>query len=187
MNDLDPYAATLQHIEFIAAKRARLLTAQLDAERQLLHRAASDYAVGRLAPDALAELFQRYRTLIADNGRPSMTEMWNDNVPVGIAQLKAHIAPRPNIDGTWRGVYPFADDWRPPLGQSVVYVLYDALNVPCYVGSSEQFSTRLNTHARTKAFAAWIAYPCTDREAAYELEDRLLGEHKPYLNRRSGR
>ncbi len=187
MTALDPYEATFQHIELIIRKREKLLATQLDAESQVLHRAAADYAAGRLGPDDLAEVLRRYRALIASDDRPSMTQVWNENVPVGIAQLKARISPQPNIDGTWRGTYPFADDWRPPTGQSVVYVLYDAANVPCYVGSTQDFSIRLNTHAREKAFSAWIAYPCTGREAAYVLEDRLLKEHKPYLNSRAGR
>ncbi|WP_068924976.1 GIY-YIG nuclease family protein [Planobispora rosea] len=187
MTTPDTYEATLQHIELIARKRDKLLAAQLDAENQVLYRAASDYAAGRLSPDGLAEIYQRYRAVIATDERPSMTQVWNENVPVSIAQLKARISPQPNIDGTWRGVYPFADDWRPPLGQSVVYVLYDADNIPCYVGSTQEFSTRLNNHARDKAFTAWTAYPCTDREAAYQLEDRLLKERKPYLNRKASR
>jgi hypothetical protein len=58
--------------------------------------------------------------------------------------------------------------------------------VPCYVGSTEQFSVRLGQHTE-KPWESWLAYPCDSREAAYVLEVKLLTEHKPYLNRKVGR
>ncbi|WP_157251093.1 GIY-YIG nuclease family protein [Nonomuraea typhae] len=187
MTTLDPYEATLQHIELIARKRQKLLAVQRDAERQVLHRAGRDYVAGLLPPEALVALYQRYRDLIAINAWRATTDLWYAAIPVRPEQLRMRTSPRPNIDGTWRGDFPFAEDWRPPTGQSVVYVLYDAASTPCYVGSTDQFNARLNAHSRGKSFTRWIAYPCDDREAAYQLEDRLLKEHKPYLNRRAGR
>lgn len=76
-----------------------------------------------------------------------------------------------------------ADDARPPTGQAVAYVLYDGLE-PVYIGSTGHFSARLARHRRDKTFDRWTAYPCADREAAYLLEDQLLAERFPPLNRR---
>lgn len=47
MSELEPYEATFQHIEMLVRRREKILTAQLNAESQVLHRAA--------AADALAE------------------------------------------------------------------------------------------------------------------------------------
>lgn len=71
----------------------------------------------------------------------------------------------------------------PSYGMSVVYVLYDALGEPIYLGSTEYFQVRLETHLREgKPVASWMAYPCPNRAAAYELEDHLLATHKLPLN-----
>jgi predicted GIY-YIG superfamily endonuclease len=187
----DPYEATLQHIGLIARKRERLLAAQLDAERQLLHRAASDYVAGHLSLADLWELNQRYRAsinYISMAGRPAPATLWNASMPITHGSLPHVVRNLPNEDGYWSGEHPGKpDDPRPMYGQSVVYVLFDDANAPCYVGSTEKLSPRLTAHSRDKKFSRWVAYPCADREAAYQLEDRLLKEHKPYLNRKAGR
>jgi predicted GIY-YIG superfamily endonuclease len=68
-----------------------------------------------------------------------------------------------------------------------VYVLFDAAGEPCYIGSTQNFRERARVHRTGIAYERWVAYPCTDREAAYELETRLLKEHKPYRNKKRGR
>ncbi|MBL1120211.1 GIY-YIG nuclease family protein [Streptomyces sp. 110] len=70
----------------------------------------------------------------------------------------------------------------------VVYALFDARNDPCYLGSTDQFRTRIGKHVKDgKVFTSWQAYPCPDREAAYVLEDRLLKERLPSLNKKASR
>jgi hypothetical protein len=74
-------------------------------------------------------------------------------------------------------------DWT-----AVVYVLYGSDAEPLYCGSTEHFLTRLKNHDREgKQFVAWRAVPCADREQAFALEDRLLKQNCPPLNRRAGR
>jgi predicted GIY-YIG superfamily endonuclease len=92
-------------------------------------------------------------------------------------------------DGTWRGSSPLAEgDHMPARGRCVVYVLYDAAGQPCYVGSTQHLLVRLQSHRHNgKAFTSWTASACADREAAYQLEERLLSEYQPYLNRKRSR
>lgn len=92
-------------------------------------------------------------------------------------------------DGTWRGEWPLAgSDSLPANGACVVYVLYDTPNEPCYVGSTQNIRARLKRHRMDgKEFAWWSAFGCADREAAYRLEERLLSEWQPYLNRKRTR
>jgi hypothetical protein len=91
-------------------------------------------------------------------------------------------------DGTWHGTWPLHGGSFPSYGMCVVYVLYDHANAPCYVGSTQNLKVRLKWHAGDgKAFRQWTAFRCADRAAAYALEDRLLAEHKPYLNKKAAR
>lgn len=194
---LTAYEDTLFHIELIQRKREKLHEAQLDAERQVLHRIGRDCVAGVLTEDDLVELYRRYRDLVAHLKRPGIAKLWDEAIPCPIKKIRYRVhyqwvAERcePN-DGTgWSGESPLEPRaQRPPDGQAVVYVLFDHENVPCYVGSTEKFKARIDAHGRDKAkpFVRWAAYPCDDREAAYQLEDRLLKEHKPYLNRKASR
>lgn len=198
-DELAPYEATLQHIALIRSKINRLFEAQLEAERQLLHRIGRDWVAGRLSARAALDLHFRYQDTVCpkeEDGRrrympkrPRYDELWDEAVPVSFTDLYDLIYHAPNGPfGSWQGEYPLSHDSgpRPPNGQSVVYVLFDENNTPCYVGSTERFADRLRQHGRTKKFVRWVAYPCEDRGAAYALEVKLLAEHKPYLNRKVG-
>ena len=202
--ETEPYEDTLFHIDLIIKKRQKLLNAQVEAERQVLHRIGRDYVAGRLTLTQLHELYRRYRDLVypedkhgrrAYVSRPAFSELWNEAVPVYSHKIAQAVKSEwlykryePNGDGTWWGDNPLTTEApRPRDGQCVVYVLFDDVNVPCYVGSTEAFKSRLKAHTREKAFSRWVAFPCADREAAYVLEVKLLGEHKPYLNKRVGR
>lgn len=193
MGDLSAYDDTLFHLELIRRKLDKLCAAQLDAERQVLHRIGRDYAAGLLSEDDLHELHQRYRASVVHLKRPGFTKLWDEAIALQSSTMsnfwliQRH---RPNEEGAWSGESPLGQRApRPPDGQAVVYVLFDHENVPCYVGSTEKFKQRIDTHTRdaSKPFVRWAAYPCPDREAAYVLEDRLLRAHKPYLNRRAAR
>jgi len=199
-----PYEDTLFHIGLIARKVEKLAAVQLDAERQVLHRIGRDYIAGRISNGDLLDLYCRYRDLVyaedlqgkrAYLHRPGFSELWNEAIPVHNSQL-AQAAKNdwlvkryePNADGSWSGENPLRREaQRPRNGQCVVYVLFDDHNVPCYVGSTQSFKTRIDCHTREKSFARWAAYPCEDRKAAYRMEARLLREHKPYLNKKAGR
>lgn len=185
------YADTLQHIELLRTKITSLTDAQESAEEQVIHRAASDYKAGRLSIEDLFALYNwiRPRTvggiLRRWNG-PMPREAWSQSIRHTVNRRKVH---QPDPDGAWRGTYPFDRSVRyPSPGVSVVYVLFDDTNEPCYVGSTKDFKARVDAHYRGgKHFVRWMAHPCTDREAAFELEARLLRERLPYLNKRAGR
>jgi hypothetical protein len=188
MTSTSTYDTTLQHLGLISVRRAKLTAASVEAERQVIHRAASDYAAGQLSLSGLAAFYLRFRDVASEG----YTARWNECMPISLPRLRGYInAGRFDDanDGTWRGEFPFQPGVSTPIGGvNVVYVLYDADNVPCYVGSTCRFRPRLKRHrAEGKAFVYWMAYSCADRDAAYLLEDRLLHEHQPYLNRRAGR
>jgi hypothetical protein len=185
---LDPgLMATLQHAEAVSRRRQRLEQAQLEAEEQLLHRAAIQYAAGQLDLDGVHRLHLWFKEF----GMPRRSSRWN--AAFGAVQwnrVEGLLRWRPNgPEGTWIGANPLAgSECAPPPGTAVVYVLFDEANEPCYVGSTGDLRARLKAHATDgKQFARWQAYGCESREAAFELEDRLLAERFPRLNRRRGR
>jgi predicted GIY-YIG superfamily endonuclease len=184
---VEGYAATLQHLELLRRRRDDLRAKQARAEDQHLHRIACAYAAGQIDIDDLAVAYAEFKEL-ADAG---YSKAWNAAIPVSAAKIQSHIKIRsyrePNgPHGTWEGPFPFGEETSPGEGTSVVYVLFDVANVPCYVGSTAHFRRRLHQHADGgKTFVFWRAYPCGSRAEAYRLESRLLREHKPYLNKRA--
>jgi predicted GIY-YIG superfamily endonuclease len=179
-------SAAFQHIDLIQAKEDRLAEARNDTLHQLLHRIGSDYNTGRLD---LRELCTAFMALRAQGLRGAM-HAWDKAVSLSWKRLIQLSKQLPNgPEGSWLGEYPIpATAPRPISGIPVVYVLFDDVNEPCYVGSTDKFSARMNNHAKGgKQFVRWQAHPCEDREHAYRLEDRLLKRHKPYLNQKAGR
>lgn len=181
------YEESLQHLELIYSKAARLRTRALEFEAQVVHRLATDFRAGITSAQ---EIYAAYARIKAAGG-PGYSLRWNEHFPPELHHTRIRYTAlhhAPDADGNWRGVHPFAEGSRtPPNGRSVVYVLFDAENEPCYVGSTEGFRLRLNAHSRDKAFTTWLAHPCADRESAYQLEERLLRQHKPYLNQKASR
>ena len=179
---------TLQHLALLAAKAETINAARIAAEEQLIHRLATDHAAGRATTTEVYTAFAAARGI----GARGFAKRWDNRMPYAlqskrIAWTAVRYAADP--DGNWRGSYPFTDETRTPNGEtSVVYVLFDEQNRPCYVGSTRRFRTRMSSHSREgKRFTHWIAHPCPNRAAAYALEERLLAEHQPYLNRKSTR
>lgn len=193
MSDIaQQFNATLDHIRLLGEKQAALAAAQIAAEEQLLHRAGVMYAGGELDVDGLLSLNESLRPIAL----PGWTKRWDAAISLSAGRLpnlrkhlRYHRRNAPNDpDGTWRGAWPLNGGPVPIDGISVVYVLYDEDGVPCYVGSSDHLKGRLQGHERDgKPFVRWSASRCADREAAYELEDRVLAEFMPYLNKRRGR
>lgn len=180
------FAATIQHIELLHDKQLRLLKARQEAEEQLLHQLGSAYRCGDIGVEQLLEVSSRYKFLNLD-GR---SKRWNQNVGINWHSMSAMSDQGMNgPEGTWVGEWPCAYySPAPGRGVAVVYVLFDEANTPCYVGSSHNFRTRLKAHDKAgKRFVRWQAYPCRDREHAYQLEDRLLKERLPHLNRKASR
>lgn len=182
------YAPDLHHLALLAAKAETIDTARISAEEQLIHRLACEYSNGSLDAGAV------YSTFAAARGSAArgFAKRWDARMPHELQTKRiiwTAVKYAPDPDGNWRGIYPFASETKTPApGSSVVYVLFDDENRPCYVGSTEQFRIRMNAHhSAEKRFTQWIAHPCRDRETAFVIEERLLAEHQPYLNRKPTR
>lgn len=163
--------------------------ARVQAEMVYLVEAKVELDAGRVADVADVYVAAHFTATKGFHGR---WEQVTGRTSRGLATRMAHrrrleiVCAEPNGPGGhyWTGTAPIGPrDPRPPRGKSVVYVLYDAMNEPIYVGSTEKFHTRLTTHIREgKPVVRWMAYPCADREKAYELEQELLDEFKLPLN-----
>ena len=194
--------ATLDQIVAIDRKIDGLREKKVGAEEAFLHRTRVLYAEGGFTVSDLLDLAD---TWIPCFFEPEWEERW---AAAGLPKVEflrmlwadgiKYTANGPH--GSWTN-YPdkreappgfvrhTASDENPmpPRGQNVVYILYDGSSTPCYVGSTGDFSKRLKWHLKDgKPVVVWVAYPCESREAAYALEDRLLKQHMPYLNKKRG-
>lgn len=179
-------AATLQHVELIQNKEDRLAAARRQAMEQAIHRIATEYRTGALTYNQLCTALLAVRSV----KQQGSLKLWDEVVGVPWKRLAQYAKRLPNGPaGSWIGEYPIPLDAPIPIyGVSVVYVLFDENNTPCYVGSTDKLSPRLTAHEKDgKHFVRWQAHPCKNREHAYRLEDRLLKQHKPYLNRKASR
>jgi hypothetical protein len=171
--------STLHHMGLIRAKIDRLEEALGNSAEQLCVSIARDWSSGRLSAPQLYDLYQEYRALQAPRWYPS----WQDAGLPDVTQLRRRAVHACPESGYWEGPFPFDGSVRPV--EPVVYLLYDADQVVCYVGSTKSFASRLRRHRRDgKAFTYWQAYPAGDRAQAYEMESRFLAAHMPYLNKR---
>lgn len=190
-------AASVQHLQLISdsiqslsAKVKRLEAARKDTLRQIAE-ASKRVSHGWSKTEMLA----LYESL----NRPGFFTAWNAAGLPHPGRLRADVeaavrnAPNDSASGGWVGEFdpegfgtvsaPRPPDWTP-----VVYVLYAADCTPIYCGSTEHFRQRLKAHHRDgKQFVAWRAVRCADRAQAYALEDQLLKQSCPPLNRKAGR
>jgi predicted GIY-YIG superfamily endonuclease len=179
-------AATLQHVTLIQNKENRLAAARAAAMEQAIHRVATEYRDGSLTYEHLCAAMVAIRAV----RHQGAMKLWDEIVGVPWKRLAQYAKRLPNgPEGSWIGEYPIPADAPIPIyGIPVVYVLFDQANEPCYVGSTDKLSPRLTAHEKDgKHFVRWQAHPCEDREHAYRVEDRLLKQHKPYLNRKASR
>lgn len=178
-------ASTLDHMAVMTERIARLEALVLASQEQVSHRVAIARRAGEIDDAELYALYERYRE--ASAGRPKFSEPWSKEL--GGFPRSPKLRDLPNMpDGSWRGSMPVLMQPRPPRGVSVVYVLYDEANEPCYVGSTLDFKARIKAHVKAgKRFASWAAWPCRDREHAYQREEQMLRDVMPYLNRKAAR
>ena len=192
---IESVQATLQHIQLIARKRAKLERAQIEAEQQLVHVVAREFNGGRIGYQELAEIYAGVR---GDGERSAamsgfLTKRWRSALPdigaVRVALQEREAASRATRVDAWEGRWPCYDRRQlPPVRTCVVYVLFDDELEPCYVGSTGSFGVRMSAHVKDgKRWAHWQAFRCRDREHAYQAEEQFLAEFKPYLNKRRGR
>jgi len=199
-------AASVQHLEgleraikAIETKLDRLREARKDTLKQIACevKRQRDSDPAKWESDRLLEIYETLRAPFLGEawklaGLPHLQALRRD---VELARL---YAPNdPNCDG-WLGEWEVRQEsWgpvgrilgnRPRPGTPVVYVLYATDSSPAYCGSTKDFEKRIWAHFRNgKEFVSWRAVPCESREDAYELEDRLLKEHCPPLNKKAGR
>jgi hypothetical protein len=194
----DQLAASVQHlglinasIEAIEAKVARLKVVRAETLQQIA--AAAKREAGSWSSVDLLALYDSLNC-------PGLHTAWTSAGLPHVQRMRADVAdalraaPNDPASGGWVGEWnwdgfefpipgPFPANWTP-----VVYVLYAADAEPIYCGSTEHFLTRIKTHHRDgKPFVAWRAAPCADREQAFVLEDRLLKQSCPPMNKRAGR
>ena len=186
------FEATTRHIELIDQKTARLAQARTDSLAQLFTSVRNDYNAGLLNRYDLLHLYEGLRDRVGVGLPPA----WDAaGIPISAGWIITRLTrwdeyARNGPDGlSWVGVFPLAPgDPAPFADEPVVYVLYDAANEPVYVGSTSRFRRRLRDHWKDgKRFVAWMAVPCVDRERAYELEEALLRQRMPRLNKRATR
>jgi len=181
--------ASASHVQAVQRTLDRLHEVREQSWAQLLAEVSRLYRAGELDVEDLlvlaAEMKQSYG--------PGYTKAWDRSAPVAALKIRHKVDEarrnRPNAaHGSWSGTLPILDQAAPPPGQSVVYVLFDECNNPVYVGSTETFRDRINDHRKEKGgLASWTAFPCRDREHAFDLEVSLLRQYKPRLNKKVGR
>jgi hypothetical protein len=201
----DELVASVQHLELLGESISRVeeRLARLKAARAqtLSQIAATTKRISRERNWGSADMLALYESL---NG-PGFFSAWKAAGLPHPQRMKHDVETagrhRPNdpVSGGWIGDWVVTQETWGPVGRiengtyprrgtPVVYVLYDADASPVYCGSSEQFDKRLWAHYRDgKRFVAWRAVPCADREQAYVLEDRLLKQSCPPLNRKASR
>lgn len=182
----DSLRATAQHIGLLDAKIEKLSRARSDSWAQLLTAAARLYAAGETDEFDLVALYDSMKTSYG----AGFSVVWDQHLPVEAGRMQFIRMSAPNGPmGSWAGEVPLGPrDPAPPTGIAVVYVLFDAANDPIYVGSTGKFRQRLSSHRKEKSgIRRWAAYRCRSREHAYELEDQLLKQHKPRMNRKASR
>lgn len=186
-------SATAQHIDLVQQKLDRLTAVRHDSWLQMLAAAGRLYLAHEMTPEDLLLLLDKMRGY-----GPGFGKLWDQVMPVKANKLRAVVAARErerqeSIHSTWFGSLPFqvptSPALTPPHGVPVVYVLFDSLNEPVYVGSTAAFWSRMKGHHILERYVIthWMAYRCNDREHAYQEEERLLATHKPRLNVRSTR
>ena len=178
-------------------KRITTLEERLsDAEGQFLQRWASAYRAGLVSDDEIVDA----ALAVAMSGHlPSgWLARWSEAFGVNVRalvfqrnyQVKHAEQHQQNAGHGWTGTcgdsgtsFP-----RPPKGQCVVYVLFDASAEPIYVGSTQDLPGRIRAHRRDgKPVAHWRAVPYATREDAYAAEEAMLRTVKPMMNRKAGR
>lgn len=178
--------ATAHHVGLLHERELRLAQARDEAQRQMFHRIGSAHRCGEISDRELIAIHKCVHAAAV----PGSRKHWDANIDVSWLKMRFLEGKLPNgPEGSWVGLNPCGSkEPAPTQGVAVVYVLFGPDNEPCYVGSTDNFRQRIKAHVQDgKDFASWQAHPCRDRWHAYEVEDRVLRQHMPYLNRRAGR
>jgi hypothetical protein len=165
---------------------ARREVALVSAELRFLAALRREYEGGEMT---WAQLRDAYRLLSA--GRmPGLRACWMDAVAVSPENviLNARREAAGGADGVWRGHRPLRrGEYYPPIGQRVVYVLFDAAQHPVCVCSTNCCAQRFADHrARGKRWSSWTAQAVDSAEAS-QVQARLMHRYQTSLNRQQAR
>ncbi|MGZ4620033.1 MAG: hypothetical protein ACXV3F_15320 [Frankiaceae bacterium] len=171
-----------QHIELLQDKRVRLSDALLSAEFQFLAALRRELQVGEMT---WAELRDAYSTLSAGRLR-GLRARWMDAIAVSPEEVivNAKRAAAGGASGLWSGHRPLRrGEYYPPIGQSVVYVLFDAYRHPIYLSNTNRCSERCaDLRAQGKRWSSWTAQAVESAEAI-EVQARFARRYQTYVNR----
>jgi hypothetical protein len=163
-----------QHIRLLQNKRHTLTDALVGAELQFLAALRRDCDAGQTT---WRELRNAHATLAA-GGLRGLEARWMD--AIGISPEKVVANAKWEAIGTgevWKGHWPLHRGERfPPVGQCVVYVLFDADTHPIYVRGTNRCAHQFASHrvSLKRYLSCWMAFACVDRAEADKLEARLL-------------
>lgn len=184
--DNTAHSSTEQNIALLASKRDRLNLRLSEAFEQYAAEVARSWKRRDLDWHGLKRAYKVGRR----ESIPNAPVIWKAAGLPSINKITHMLLHQPDTDvGFWHGSYPWGPrDLIPNRGENVVYVLFTEDLEPCYVGSTRWFAERARDHRRDgKTWSYWIAYPCRDREEAYQMEERFLQQYLPGLNKRAGR
>jgi len=178
----EPLRASAQHIKLLQDKRRRLSGALVSAELQFLAGLRRECLDGEMT---WAQLRDAY-SLLSATRLPGLRARWTDAVPVSPENviLNARREAAGAAGGVWCGHRPLhRGEYYPPIGQRVVYVLFDAGRHAVYVRSTNRCSQRFADHrAQGKRWSSWTAY-AVDSAEAYEVQARFMRRYQTDLNR----
>jgi hypothetical protein len=161
---------------------ARRDAAVLSAELQFLAALREAYQGGEMT---WAQLRDAY-SLLSAGRMPGLRARWMDAVRVSPENviLNARREAAGGAGGVWRGHSPLRrGEYYPPIGQRVVYVLFDAGRHPVYVRSTNRCSQRFADHrAQGKRWSSWAAH-AVDSSETYEVQARFMRRYQTDLNR----
>jgi hypothetical protein len=182
----EPLRASAQHIGLLQDKRRRLSGALVYAELQFLAALRRECLDGEMTWAQLREAY----SLLSATRLPGLRARWMDAVPVRPEDviLNARREAAVGAGGVWRGHRPLhRSEYYPPIGQWVVYVLFDAGRHPVYVRTTNRCSQRFADHrAQGKRWSSWTAY-AVDSAEAHELQARFMRRYQTDLNRQRAR
>ena len=182
----EPLRATAQHIELLQDKRRRLSGALVSAELQFLAALRRECRDGEMTWAQLREAY----SLLSAGRLPGLQACWMDAIPVSPDDviLNARREAAGGAGGVWTGHRPLRrGEYYPPIGQWVVYVLFDVGRHPVYVRTTNRCSQRFADHrARGKRWSSWTAY-AVDSAEAHEVQARFMRRYQTDLNRQRAR
>jgi hypothetical protein len=179
---MDAVPVSPEEVILNARQEAALVSAQL----QFLAALRGAYQGGEMTWAQLGEA----HSLLSVGRLPGLRACWMDAVPVspeGVI-LNARREAAVGAGGVWRGHRPLhRGEYYPPLGQWVVYVLFDVGRHPVCVRTTNRCSQRFADHrAQGKRWSSWTAY-AVDSAEAHEVQARFMRRYQINLNRQRAR